>query len=283
MFARATALNIGLVVLQIAYGFVAHSVALLADAGHNFADVLGLLLAWGAHALAKAAPTRRYTYGFLSVSILAAVANGVILLVATGAIAWEAIERLLEPSQVAGGTVMAVAGIGVAINGLSAWFLMTGHEDLNIRGAFFHLLGDAAVSAGVVAAGGLIVLTGWHWLDSVTSLLISVIIIWSTSDLLRSSMNLSLAGVPRGIDPDAVRSYLEALPGVAGLHDLHVWAMSTTKTALTAHLVMPDGHPGDAFLRQVSNELHHRFTIGHSTIQVETAPEGCSLAPDHMI
>jgi cobalt-zinc-cadmium efflux system protein len=284
IFAIVTALNIALVVLQVAFGVMANSVALLADAGHNFGDALALLLAWGAHVMCKATPTRRYTYGFRSASILAALANGVILLVATGAIAWEAIHRFSEADEVAGATVMIVAGLGIVINGVSAWLLLAGQAgDLNIRGAFLHLVGDALVSVGVVVAGGLILLTGWHWIDPAASLVISAVIIWSTWGLLRHAVNLSLAAVPHGINPDAVRAYLEGLPGVKCIHDLHIWAMSTTETALTVHLVMPTGQAGDAFLLQLSQELHHRFEIDHPTVQVETDGDGCKLAPDHVI
>jgi cobalt-zinc-cadmium efflux system protein len=284
IFAAALALNGALVVLQAVYGFLANSVALLADAGHNFGDVLGLLLAWGGYVMAGAAPTRRHTYGFRSASILAAIGNGIILLVATGAIAWEAVLRLFEPSEVAGGTVMIVALIGIVINGLSAWMLRAGdQEDLNVRGAFLHLAGDAAVSLGVVISGAIILLTGWYWLDPVASLAISLAVIWSTWRLLRNGLNLSLAAVPQGIDPDAVRCYFESLPGVASIHDLHIWAMSTTDTALTIHLVMPEGHPGDPFIRDISHELQARFSIVHPTMQIETDGRGCKLAPDQVI
>jgi cobalt-zinc-cadmium efflux system protein len=282
-FAVATALNIAVVVLQFGYGIAANSVALIADAGHNFGDVLGLALAWGAHAMTATVPTRRHTYGLRSASILAAIANGVILLVATGAIAWEAIQRLLEPSAVASTTVMVIAGVGIVINGASALLLMAGQRDLNIRGAFLHLVADAAVSAGVLLAAGLILLTGWQWLDPAASLGISAAIVWGTWDLLRNALNLSLAGVPGDINPDAVRRCLEGLPGVADLHDLHIWALSTTETALTVHLVMPGGHPGDAFLMQIAYRLHHEFDIGHPTFQVETNGHGCKLAPDHVV
>jgi cobalt-zinc-cadmium efflux system protein len=284
IFAVVTALNIGLVVLQVVFGVMANSVALLADAGHNFGDALALLLAWGAHVMCKATPTRRYTYGFRSASILAALANGVILLVATGAIAWEAIQRFSEADEVAGMTVMIVAALGIVINGVSAWLLMAGQAgDLNIRGAFLHLVGDALVSVGVVVAGGLILLTGWHWIDPAASLVISAVIVWSTWGLLRNAVNLSLGAVPHGINPDAVRAFLEGLPGVTCIHDLHIWAMSTTENALTVHLVMPQGQAGDDFLRQLSQELHHRFQIDHPTVQIELDGDGCKLAPDHVI
>ena len=210
MFAIATALNVALVAVQVFYGIVAHSVALLADAGHNFGDALGLVIAWGAHVLARLNPTARYTYGFRSASILAALLNGVILLVATGAIAWEAIGRFFEPSEVAGMTVMIVAAVGILINGLSAWLLMSGQKaDLNIRGAFLHMVADAAVSLGVVIAGGLILLTGWNWLDPAVSIVISLVIVWGTWGLLREAINHSLDAVPAEIDPKEVSQFLE--------------------------------------------------------------------------
>lgn len=285
MFAAATALNVGLVAVQVFYGIAAHSVALLADAGHNFGDALGLMIAWGAHVLAKLNPTARYTYGFRSASILAALLNGVILLVATGGIAWEAIERIFEPGEVAGFTVMVVAAIGIVINGLSAWFLMAGQRgDLNIRGAFLHMVGDAAVSLGVVIAGGLIVLTGWNWLDPTVSIVITAVIVWGTWGLLREAVNHSLDAVPSEIDPKEVIKYLGGLPGVEGIHDLHVWAMSTTETALTCHLVMPKGHPGDEFLQKIYHKLHDKFEIAHPTLQIELGNAGaCKLAPENIV
>ena len=285
MFAIATALNVGLVAVQVFYGIVAHSVALLADAGHNFGDALGLVIAWGAHVLASLNPTARYTYGFRSASILAALLNGVILLVVTGAIAWEAIGRFFEPGEVAGMTVMVVAAIGILINGLSAWLLMAGQKgDLNIRGAFLHMVADAAVSLGVVVAGGLILLTGWNWLDPTVSIGISAVIVWGTWGLLREAINHSLDAVPAEIDPKQVAKFLGGLPGVEAIHDLHVWAMSTTETALTCHLVMPKGHPGDEFLQRLCDELHDRFKIAHPTIQIELSDAGaCKLEPEHVV
>jgi len=285
VFAAATALNVGLVAVQVFYGIAAHSVALLADAGHNFGDALGLLIAWGAHAVAKLNPTKRYTYGFRSASILAALLNGVILLVATGAIAWEAIQRFFEPGEVAGLTVMVVAAIGIVVNGFSAWLLMAGQKgDLNIRGAFVHMVADAAVSLGVVVAGGVIILTGWNWLDPTVSLAISAVIVWGTWGLLREAVNHSLDAVPSDIDPKDVSKYLSDLPGVDGIHDLHVWAMSTTETALTCHLVMPKGHPGDEFLEKLYHQLHVKFGIEHPTLQIELGNAGaCKLAPDHVV
>jgi len=285
VFAIATALNVGLVAVQVFYGIVAHSVALLADAGHNFGDALGLVIAWGAHVLAGLNPTTRYTYGFRSASILAALLNGVILLVTTGAIAWEAIGRLFEPGEVAGLTVMVVAAIGIGINGVSAWLLMSGQKtDLNIRGAFMHMVADAAVSLGVVVAGGIILLTGWNWLDPAVSIVISAIIIWGTWALLREAINHALSAVPADIDPDEVAKYLRGLQGVEAIHDLHVWAMGTTETALTVHLVMPKGHPGDEFLQEAHHQLYDRFAIAHPTLQIELGDVGvCKLAPEHVV
>ena len=285
MFAIATALNVGLVVVQVFYGITAHSVALLADAGHNFGDALGLVIAWGAHVLAKLNPTTRYTYGFRSASILAALLNGVILLIATGAIAWEAVQRFSEPGEVAGLTVMIVAAIGIVINGLAAWCLMAGQKgDINIRGAFLHMIADAAVSLSVVVAGGLIILTGWNWLDPAMSIIISVVIVWGTWGLLREAVNQSLSAVPSAIDPQEVSEYLKGTPGVGGIHDLHIWAMSTTETALTCHLVMPKGHPGDEFIAKLCHQLHDKFQIAHPTLQIELGDAGvCKLAPEHIV
>jgi cobalt-zinc-cadmium efflux system protein len=283
-FAIATALNLALVVAQVIYGLAANSVALLADAGHNFGDALGLVLAWGAYLLGRAAPTERFTYGFRSASILSALINAILLLVATGAIAWEAIQRFGRPEQTNGLTVMIVAAVGIAINGLSAWLLMAGREhDLNIRSAFVHLAADAAVSAGVVIAGAVLLLTGWTWVDPVASLLVSVAIVWGTWGLLWESLHMSMNAVPRGISLVDVRGYLETLPGVAGVHDLHIWAMSTTETALTVHLVCNGGRRGDSFLADAAHELEHRFGIRHATIQIETGELECRLAPTNVV
>jgi cobalt-zinc-cadmium efflux system protein len=283
-FAIATALNFGLVAAQVFYGIAANSMALIADAAHNFADAIGLLIAWGAHVLARTAPTRRYTYGFRSMSILSALLNGAILLVATGAIVWEGILRLAEPGEVQGSLVIVVATAGILVNGVSAWLLARGQRgDLNIRGAFLHLIGDAAVSAGVVLAGVAILFTGWNWIDPVTSLVVSTVIVWAAWGLIAEAAKLSLAAVPAGIEPGAVKDFLELLPGVTEVHDLHIWAMSTTETALTAHLVMPQSHEGDEFLLKVCDTLQHRFKIGHTTLQVEREAGVCKLAPDHVV
>ncbi|MGO9048328.1 MAG: cation diffusion facilitator family transporter [Xanthobacteraceae bacterium] len=283
-FAAATVLNLGLVAAQIFYGLAANSVALLADAGHNFGDALGLVLAWGGYVLSRAAPTERFTYGFRSASILSALINAILLLVATGAIAWEAILRLGRPQETNGLLVMAVAGAGIVINGLSAWLLMAGRErDLNIRSAFAHLAADAGVSAGVVIAGAVLLVTRWTWVDPVASLLISVAIVWGTWGLLRESVQMSMDAVPQGISITDVRGYLENLPGVAGVHDLHIWAMSTTETALTVHLVCRGGRAGDAFLMDAVHELDRRFGIHHATIQIEAGELECRLAPTNVV
>lgn len=284
-FAIGIALNVGFVAVEATYGILANSMALLADAGHNLSDVLGLVVAWVAMVLAKRAPSARYTYGMKGSSILAALFNAVFLLVAVGAIAWEAIQRFGEPAPVAGKTVMIVAAVGILVNGITAWLFASGAKgDINIKGAFLHMAADAAVSAGVVIAGLVILYTGWAWLDPVVSLAIVAVIVWSTWGLLRDSLTLSLAAVPPGIDPDAVRSHLEGLPGVASLHDLHIWAMSTTETCLTAHLLMPGGRPDDAFLMNTAVGIKERFGIGHTTLQVETSSDtACILAPAHVV
>jgi cobalt-zinc-cadmium efflux system protein len=284
-FAVGIGLNLAFVVIEAGYGFASNSMALLADAGHNLSDVLGLVVAWVATILVRRPPDRKYTYGLRGSSILAALFNSVFLLVAVGAIAWEALQRFGHPAPVAGKTVMIVAAIGIAINGLTAWLFASGAKgDINIRGAFLHMAADAAISAGVVLAGLLILLTGWLWLDPLVSLLIVAVIVWGTWGLLRDSLAMSLGAVPRGIESKAVRDHLEGLPGVASLHDLHIWAMSTTETALTAHLVMPGGHPGDAFLIDACHQLAERFGIGHATLQIETSHEvACALAPDHVV
>ncbi len=284
-FAIATALNIALVVAQIFYGLYAHSLALLADAGHNFGDVMGLVMAWVAYSVADWRPSARFTYRMRSASILSAFVNGLILLVATGAIAWEAVHRFYQPEPVATGTVMIVAAAAVVVNGASAWLLSRGsHADLNMRGAFLHMLADTGVSVAVIVAALGIRLTGWQWLDPAVSLLISVVILVGTWRLLRDSLRLALNAAPANVDPDAVARYLRGLPEVKELHDLHIWAMSTTETALTCHLVTPAGHPGDAFLHRVADDLQDRFEIGHTTVQIELADGSqCHLQPDNVV
>ena len=284
-FAIGVGLNLAYVVVQVVFGIRANSVALLADAAHNLSDVLGLLLAWGAIVLAKRRPTQRFTYGLRGSSILAALANGAFLLLVTGGIAWEAVQRFFEPASVSGSTVIAVAAVGIVVNGGTALLFLAGrNDDLNVRGAFLHMAADAVVSLGVVIAGIGIVFTGWLWLDPAVSLIVGAVIVVGTWGLLRDSIRLALDAVPEGIEIDRVRSYLAGLPGVTELHDLHIWGMSTTDNALTVHLVMPKGHPGDQFVANVCQHVHDTFRIGHTTIQVETDPDhGCVLAPEHVV
>ncbi|MBD2432801.1 MULTISPECIES: cation diffusion facilitator family transporter [Fischerella] len=264
-------LNMGFVIVEAVFGFLTNSLALTADAGHNLSDVLGLILAWGASWLVRRRPTKRYTYGLRRSSILAALVNACLLLVAMGAIAIEAIERLGSPKPIAGGTIITVALVGIVINGITAGMFISGKDkDLNIKAAFLHMVADALVSFGVVLAGVAIMVTNWLWFDPVISLIIVVVILVGTWRLLSQSLDLVLDAVPQGIDLAAVRTYLAELSGVVAVHDLHIWAMSTTESALTAHLVMLTGNPGDAFLCRVAMDLHDKFGIEHTTIQIET-------------
>jgi cobalt-zinc-cadmium efflux system protein len=284
-FAIGATLNTGFVVAEAVYGVLGHSLALLADAGHNLGDVFALLIAWAASRLVKAKPSARYTYGLRSTSMLAALFNAVVLLLITGGVTAEALRRLLYPEGVQGTTVMAVAAAGILVNGITAALFASGRKgDLNIRGAFQHMLSDALVAAGVVVSGGLILLTHWVRIDPIASLIVSAIVVWGTWGLLKDSINMVLHAVPPGIEPEAVRGYLEQRQGVEELHDLHIWPMSTTETALTAHLVMPDGHPGDAALSQICKDLRDRFGIGHATLQIEVSAEAdCALQPAHVV
>ena len=269
-------LNTGFVIVEAAYGWISGSMALIADAGHNLSDVLALLLAWGASMAAKRPPNERFTYGYKSSTILAALANAALLLVAIGAIAFETAHRISEPMPVEGSTMVIVAGIGIAINTGTALLFLRGREhDINIRGAFLHMAADALVSLGVVLAGIAILYTGALWIDPAVSLVIVAVIAWGTWGLLKDSVAMSLLAVPRGISERAVRGYLASLEGVSEVHDLHIWPMSTTETALTAHLVMPGGHPGDDFLRAAAHALAHDHRINHATIQVETSRTHC--------
>lgn len=277
-FAIAIALNTLFVVAEVAASFVSGSTALLADAGHNLGDVLALLLAWGASILAARPPGPGFTYGLKSSSILAAIANAALLWVALGAVLLETLQRLWEPATVNGGQVMIVAGIGIGVNLVSALLFARGsRNDLNLRAAFMHLIADAVVSASVVLAGLAIMLTGLNWIDPVTSLIITVALGWASWGLLKDSLKMGLLGVPRHVNEAAVRDYLSALPGVSTVHDLHIWGMSTTESALTAHLIMPHGHPGDAMLREIAHQLEDRFGIHHTTIQVEQSADDCHL------
>ena len=279
-FAIGISLNIVFVAIEAGYGYAVNSVALIADAGHNLSDVFGLIVAWVAVFLGTRPPTERYTYGLHKSSILAALFNGIILLVVVGVIAWEAVRRFQDPQPVGGTTVIVVAAIGIVINGLTTWLFSSGQKgDINIRGAYLHMLADTLVSAGVVVAGFAIIFTGWLWIDPVLSLVIAAVIFWSTWGLLKDSLAMSMAAVPPGIDLKAVRSSLEAMPGVTDVHDLHVWPLSTTETALSTHLVMPDG-AGDGFLENAKAEMKKRFGIGHATFQHETENQcRCSLEP----
>lgn len=283
-FAIGITLNLGFVIIEVVYGVFAHSLALVADAGHNMGDVLGLLLAWGATFLARTAPTARHTYGLRSSSILAALFNAIFLLITVGAIAWEAIRRFGHPAAVEGKIVIWVSLIGIVINSATALMFMSGRKrDLNIRAAFMHMAADAGVSLGVVVAGFLIIGTGWLWVDPAISLAIAAVITWGTWGLLRDSVNLALQAVPQGIDVGEVRQYLSGLPHVTEVHDLHVWPMSTTETALTAHLVRDVDDCDCALLDQASRDLHRKFEIQHATLQFETLDHRCHLAPEEKV
>ena len=280
-FAIGIVLNGAFVLVEAAYGFLSGSMALMADAGHNLSDVLSLLLAWAAATAARKPPSGKFTYGYKSSTILAAMANAGLLLVAIGAILFETLNRLTNPAEVEGWTMIAVASVGIVINTATALLFLRGrHDDLNIRGAFLHMVADALVSLGVVIAGVAILLTGATWIDPVTSLLIVAVIAWGTWGLLKDSVKMGLLAVPEGISEADVRTYLGRLSGVAAVHDLHIWPMSTTETAMTAHLVMPAGHPGDDFLREIAHELQHRHGIGHATIQIERDAD-CALSSAH--
>jgi cobalt-zinc-cadmium efflux system protein len=274
-FAAAVILNVGFVIVEAVFGVMSDSLALLTDAGHNLSDVLGLLLAWGAALLAKKRPSPRRTYGFSRATIIASVFSGFLLMGAVGAIGWEAVNRLMEPPQPAGKTIMIVAAVGVVINTATALFFLSGKDhDLNIRGAFLHMAADAVVSLGVVVSGALILFYGLNWIDPVISLVIAGVIFLSTWGLLRDSLNLAVDAVPRNVDPGAIRDYLSGLPGVCAIHDLHIWPMSTTDTALTAHMVMDTFPDSDGFLSDVAQVLQARFSINHPTIQLERSDSG---------
>ncbi len=282
-FAIGIGLNVFYIVLEVVFGLLGDSLALLADAGHNLTDVLGLLLAWGAHRLASAAATPRRTYGWRRASILAALANALLLIGAVVAISWEASQRFAHPQTAAGATIMWVAGAGVLVNAVTAWLFMAGRkDDINVRGAFVHMAADAGVSLAVVLAGAAIQFTGVLWIDPVMSLLVAAVILVTTWSLLRDSVNLAVDAVPEDIDPTAVESFLTQLPGVVEVHDLHIWPLSTTETALTAHLVRPGAGLDDDFLAHICDALHDRFHIGHTTIQIEhrKAADSCGHA-DH--
>jgi cobalt-zinc-cadmium efflux system protein len=279
-FVIGIALNLGYVAIEAGYGWSVNSLALLADAGHNLSDVIGLVLAWGGALAGRLQPDARYTYGWKRASIVAAFLNALLLLVAMGSLVWEAIGRLGAPAPMAGVTIIVVAGVGIVVNSLTALLFLRGREhDLNIRAAFLHMAADALVSVGVVIAGGLALCFGWNWLDPLVSLLIAAIIVLGTWSLFRQSLHLLFDGVPDSVDLVAVRASLEALPGVARVHDLHVWAMGSTEIAMTAHLIMPDGHPDDAFYEHVTQQLHEQFDIDHVTLQAVRAPFSTACGP----
>ncbi|MBI3563042.1 MAG: cation transporter [Gammaproteobacteria bacterium] len=285
-FALGVMLNVSFVVIEVIFGGLANSLALLADAGHNLSDVLGLLLAWGASVLTRRLPTQRRTYGMRRSSVLAALVNALVLLVAVAAIAWEAILRFNHPEPVVSGTVIWVASLGILINGGTAWLFRSGQKhDVNVHGAYLHMAADAAVSLGVVLAAIAIYYTGWLWLDPVVSLAIALIISVSAWGLLRESLNLALDAVPVAIHPAEVEAYLASLPGVEAVHDLHIWAMSTTEIALTVHLVKPDAVIDDALLVRINNELRAQFGIQHTTVQFERgdALHPCKQAPAEVV
>ncbi|BBP00304.1 cation diffusion facilitator family transporter [Sulfuriferula nivalis] len=285
-FAVGVGLNLAFVIIEIGFGLYADSLSLLADAGHNFSDVIGLLAAWGALILSKRVPSLHYTYGLRSTTILAALANAMLLLIAVGGISWEAIRRFTEPMPVNEPVMIWVALVGVVVNVGTALMLMRGHkEDLNLRGAFIHMIADAAVSVGVAIAGVLMLWTGWLWLDPAISLLIAAAIMYGTWGLFKQSLKLALHAVPDAINPAKVLAYLQSLPEVQEVHDLHIWGMSTTENALTAHLVTPAGHPGDSFLAKIAEELSHHHSIQHATFQIELGEHDvlCKLAPADVV
>lgn len=283
-FAIGTALNIALVLAELTFGYLSNSLALMSDGVHNFSDVLGLLLAWGGSWLATRKPTASRTYGYRRASILAALGNSALLLLATGGLLLEAAQRLSNPHPIAGGTVLWVASAAIAINTATALLFMRGREhDLNIKGAFLHMAADAAVSFGVVVAALLILRTGQFWLDPAASIAVGLVILWSGWGLMRDALNLALDAVPASVDRSAVEKYLARLPGVSEVHDLHIWGMSTTETALTAHLVRPSSGSDDKLLADIARELEHEFGIQHTTIQFETGDLTCRLAPAHVV
>ena len=279
-FAIGIGLNVAFVAAEVVYGLSSHSLALLADAGHNASDVLGLLLAWGAAWATRRLPSRNFTYGWRRSSIMASLINAVALLVAVGIIVAESIGRFADPEPIATGTVMLVAGAGIVVNGITALLFVAGRKgDLNVQGAFLHMLSDAIVSAGVVLAALAISFTGWLWLDPVVSLVVAAVIVVGTWGLLKESLRLSLDAVPAGIDCDKVERYLAGLPGVVAVHDMHIWSMSTTEVALTVHLGVPGEGPHDALLHRIAHDLAHEYGIAHPTVQIEAEHAACALEP----
>ena len=283
-FKWAIILNVGYVLLEGSAGFITGSLALLADAAHNLIDVGGLLIAWGAVVAAKRPPSAKFTYGLGRSTILAALMNAVAILVGAGGVILEAVHRFSESVSVPAHSVIVVALLGIAVNGGTALLFRAGREsDLNAEGAFMHMAADAAVSLGVVAAAVVMLFTGWTWLDPLAAILVSMVIVWSAYGLLKSSLTVTLDAVPASVDPAAVRAWFGDLDGVTEVHDFHIWALSTTSNALTTHLVMPNGHPGDVFLDHVAEELREHFGIGHAAIQIELGDgPSCRLAPEYV-
>jgi len=273
-FAIGIALNVAFIIIEVIYGFIINSLALIADAGHNLSDVLGLAIAWVASYLVKKSATKKYTYGMKKSSVLAAFLNAMILLVAIGIIIWEAIRRFAQPQPIEGTTMMIVAGIGVVINAVTALLFFSGRkQDLNIKGAFLHMAADAGISFGVVLVGLLLTITNYYWIDPVVSIVIALIIFWGTWDLLKDSTSLALDAVPKGIDREGVEKYLDSISEIESFHDLHIWAMSTTETALTVHAVVEESCFRNELIEKISEELRHRFNIVHTTIQIEDERE----------
>lgn len=284
-FKWAVVLNVSYVLIEAAAGLAIGSLALLADAAHNLTDVGGLLIAWGASVAARRPPSERFSYGFGRTTILAALGNAIAILIGVGAVVLESVQRFSEPAVVPAVPVLIVAAVGIAINaGTALLFNKDRHDDLNAEGAFLHMMADAAVSAGVVVSAAAMLITGWAWLDPLAAILVSTVIAWTAFGLLRSSFGLALDAVPPSIDQQAIAEWLRMRPGVTAVHDLHIWALSTTSTALTAHLIIPGGHPGDAFLDQLADELNDTFGIGHATLQVEIGDAAeCRLTPANVI
>ena len=279
-------LNLIFVAAEATYGVLSNSMSLVADAGHNFSDVIGLVLAWGAFWLTKRKPTARFTYGLRKSSILSALLNAVILLIAVGAIVWEAIHRFFNPVEVQSTTVMIVATVGILINtGTALLFLKDREHDINIRGAFLHMAADALISLGVVISAFVIGYTNWQWVDPVTSIIISIVIVIGTWQLLKESISMSMDAVPNGIDPEKVKAYLTSVDGVTEIHDLHIWAMSTTETALTAHLVIKCPDLENKLLKKITEELKGKFKIHHPTLQLELSDQAfvCDLKSDEVV